>query len=204
MYHNKNELNQNELGSLNFVITGKRGYGKTTKAKEIIKRIKSEKTKALVVLDPLNEYSGDFIFTDLDMFLAYMYDDGIEKGKSYVAKFRRKHELDEIITVLSSMHDFFLVIEEANILTSPNYIQDDFSDIVSMGRHFNANYMAICRRPAEISRLLTSQAHVIISFRQTELRDIKNLEERGFDATNLTTLDVGDYIVKSDYDNFTI
>jgi len=182
------------LSSQNIVINGKRGFGKTTKARNLIKHIKKEKTKAIIVLDPLNEYDGDYEITDIDLFYSMIFDSGLDIGKIYVLKFRRKAELYEVIDYIQSAHDVYLVIEEASIVTSPHFISEELSDIVNLGRHSNINYMAVCRRPAEISRELTSQAHTIISFRQTEKRDVQLLEYYGFDPENLKNLNVGEYI----------
>lgn len=112
--------------------------------------------------------------------------------------------MENVIDIVNSAHDVYFIMEESNLVTSPHYIPDSLKDIVSLGRHANINYMAICRRPAEISRYLTSQAHAIISFRQSEIRDIKYLEEYGFDGENLRNLSVGEYALKSDYDDFYI
>lgn len=193
-----------KLSQLNLVITGKRGYGKTTLAKSIIDKVKSLKDKAIIILDPNNEYTGDYLFNDINMFRYAIHDEGIRRGKSYVMKFKDVDDLHAVIFEVETAFDIYLVLEEANNVTSPNFITKSLKNIVMLGRHSNINYLAVCRRPAEISRNLTSQAHAIISFRHNERNDLKFLDDYGFDQEELKTLSVGDYKIISDYDDFKV
>lgn len=47
---------------------------------------------------------------------------------------------------------------------------------ISYGRHFRISALLAARRPTEVNKIVTSQAHVIAAFQQHEPRDIEYLE----------------------------
>jgi hypothetical protein len=88
------------------------------------------------------------------------------------------------------------VIEEADLFCSANYISPSLRWIVNYGRHAGQSIIAISRRHAAISRELTSQADRVLTFKQSEPRDIAILEELGFPASRVRNLKLYDYLEK--------
>jgi hypothetical protein len=60
---------------------------------------------------------------------------------------------------------------------------------ISYGRHFKISALLAARRPTEVNKIVTSQAHVIAAFQQHEPRDIDYLE-------STVRRGIGEYIAK--------
>lgn len=163
-----------ERNNIIISIFGKKGTGKSYLVKnKIIKRF-----KRIVIFDTQNEYDlaeseflgnnaicnnvNDFIFI-----LKYLYDE--EKFK-IICKFQ---EIDEITIALNLIYELgkiSVVIEEGHLLE--NRKKDILYKIYTTGRHKNINLISTSQRFASVSRELTSQSDIIISFRQTEKIDL--------------------------------
>lgn len=167
-------------------IFGKRGAGKSTLAK-----IMHTRWSRVVILDPLAEYTSlsvqcdslellvDYIFKNNTFRLSYVYDENSEY-------------LSEIIYKIGNIA---FVVEEVDIICDPRSSQYWFDALIKRGRHRNISLITTSRRPAEVSRLLTSQAHNIYAFQTTEPNDVKYLSGYvGKDAERLIDIPIMEFI----------
>ena len=76
-----------------------------------------------------------------------------------------------------------LAFDELDRVTSANWMPAGLAYLVNQGRHVQISMIATARRPQQIPREFTSQAHLIEIFRMTEPRDLRYLAEFIGDAT---------------------
>lgn len=167
-------------------IFGKRGAGKSTLAKILQRR-----ATRVIILDPLAEYSSlsiqcdtlellvKYILSNKTFRLSYVYDD-------------KSEYLSEIIYKLGNV---LFVVEEVDLVCNLHSSQYWFDALIKRGRHRDVSLLTTSRRPAEVSRLLTSQAHNIYAFNTTEPNDIKYLSGYvGKDAERLIEIPIMNFI----------
>lgn len=70
-----------------------------------------------------------------------------------------------------------VVIEEVDVVAPPGREPLAFKRLVAQGRHHGIDLITTSRRPAEVSRLLTSQAEEIICYRTHEPNDVRYLRQ---------------------------
>jgi DNA helicase HerA-like ATPase len=166
------------------IIFGKRGSGKTTLAKELIKH-----DKRLITLDTLGEYGGSIVHNEGEIYSAI---------KSNPSKFNLslRSDNEKIFDFLYNITNYRLVIEELSYYCSSARIPKSLLKIILWGRHRKINFMGIAQRPAIISKTITSQATHIYVFNQSEPRDIDYLVKSGFDENAIQKLPQYKYIRK--------
>jgi AAA+ ATPase superfamily predicted ATPase len=153
-------------------VLGRRGCGKTTIIKEKIENI-----SRLVILDTLAEFDNGDIISDPIEFINEL--SRLKDG--YFQIVFRPFEIEPLkafdIVAKSSwiVGDMLSVIDEIDLIASPISIPFELSRNLRYGRHRGLSMIAASRRAAEIPRLLTSQSDEIISFNQSEPRDIQYL-----------------------------
>jgi hypothetical protein len=68
-------------------------------------------------------------------------------------------------------------VDEVDRFTTPGSMPCGLEFLVNQGRHVSVSLACTSRRPAQVARELTSQAHLFYIFRTTEPRDLSYLEE---------------------------
>lgn len=106
-------------------------------------------------------------------------------------------EIEKVLELVNATGNVTLIIEEIHLLSKST--QSNLYRILTTGRHKNINVIATAQRPYRVSRDLTAQSDIIISFRQTEKRDIDYLtefsDEAGTLSEKLRKLRTGKFIV---------
>lgn len=143
-------------------------------------------------MDNLCEYDG-VIVKDFSSFKSFLEIIG-NKDFRLVLRLESDDDLNKILDFIFSVGNLSFVAEEVDFISSAWGDNPNFSKILKYGRHKNINLICISRRPAEISKLLTSQSDEIISFRQNEERDLDYLSKRGFDKEKLKSLKDFEYL----------
>jgi hypothetical protein len=83
-----------------------------------------------------------------------------------------------------------LVCEEVDkILCSAYFINDGLSKLINYGRHRKVDLICCARRAGDVHMQLRAGVDEIITFNQKEPRDLKYLEERGFNADEVASLE---------------
>jgi len=165
-------------------IFGIRGSGKTYRLREML-----PEHDRVIVCDFLGQVDNAVIIEDFDALKEYLSQDNLEKFKvSYrpvydtidfpfvclMAKaIGLQHKVvDSRGQVLQSV---VLAIDEVDRYCGPNFEPPEFTEIIARGRHYGISIFCTSRRPAEISKLLTSQAARFICFTTHEVRDLQYL-----------------------------
>ncbi len=150
------------------LVMGKRGSGKTYLVKTLCRQY-----LRLFIYDPQGEYTDGVIVDDL----AELRDVWL---KVYRKNFRIVYrpvdaelEFEPVCKLVWECQNLAFVIEEVQSFCNPQSICYDFKAIVAKGRHRDIELIGVTQRPAEISKLLTSQAKQMMIFRVTDPNDTK-------------------------------
>jgi hypothetical protein len=128
-----------------------------------------------IIWDPLGEYVTDYTFIDLEEFIDFLIKDEQKRGFFCV----NYHPIDEVsdfpvfCRAVLARGDVRLVVEELDVVTSPYNCPIEFARIIKYGRHYGVQLMGASRRPAEVTRMFTSQANRFIAFAQHEPADLQ-------------------------------
>lgn len=178
------------------MILGRKGQGKTTLTKKIIS------DKNFIVLDVLGEYEFENISNIKT--LINRLSEIIDKQDNFQISI--KIQSDKILEIVANIlwifakyykKEWWLVCEEASIYARNNS-NTKILDFAKYGRHFKVNQIYITRNTAEISKQITSQADLIISFNQNEPRHLDVLKQYGFDINKVQNLKKGEFIFVGD------
>lgn len=166
----------------NVIITilGKKGSGKSTLAEEIIREY-----PRVLIMDSMGEYShmkGVEEFWDASEAADRLIELKDEKRFLIDAMIIDDVDAMSLLAVAFEIPDILIVLEEASLYTSPHELPDEIAKILRYGRKRGVSMIVIARRPSEISRELTAQSDVLITFRQEEPRDVEYLRARLGDA----------------------
>jgi len=151
------------------LVLGKRGTGKSYHVKKIL-----ESENRYLVYDVLGEYSDGVIFQDISE-LVIFWKNHLDNFRLIYQPLQPIDEFNDICELVWSCGDMLFVVEEIDTFCSSSFISKEFAQIIQRGRHKNISLLGVSQRPFGISRLLTSQAKEIISFQQSEPRDIEYL-----------------------------
>lgn len=131
-------------------IIGKRGYGKTTIAKELIQGLSRVK-----IWDPMHEYENSYrpinkTVEEFDLFLKGVWLEG----------------------------NCFVLVDEANLVMPEGRPLSFYaSQIVDTGRHRNIGMAMLTRRIAALNKNAFAQSSMLIAFHQFAPNDIRYLNE---------------------------
>jgi len=150
------------------LIMGKRGSGKSYLAKKMI-----QAASRLLVYDPMGEYFGGVVVDDFLELRDFWL-------KVYRGRFRiiyrpidAEAEFAPICRLAWACENLTFLIEEVQTFCNPRSICTDFKAIIAKGRKKEIEVIGVTQRPAEISKLLTSQAKEMYIFNTTEPNDIE-------------------------------
>jgi hypothetical protein len=177
------------------LLLGKTGSGKSTLAKKLLKGFPRS-----VTFDPLAEYRGGLIFTDLETFGEHI---GPYAGTSDPFHFVCRFQGPDLETTEAMYHgaarilyvvgDVCLLLEEVEQYLSSYDGDNPINYLISFGRHKRVSLIGIGRRPSDLAIKLRAQCTTVVSFHQNEPRDIAYLETWGFDPGALESLGPFEY-----------
>lgn len=168
------------------IVTGQRGNGKTTWARNYIKGL-----NRVIVLDKQS-------FGEFGIPLSPTFPDLVKavEGKSFFRASYAPHtfEIPVVFDLARVVGPCHLVLEEADQLDDPRSFLE-YDEAISRGRHYGISIVAISLYPTKLPYALRTQATRLISFRQVEPRAIKTLGEIiGDEAERLPFLEKFHYI----------
>ena len=168
-------------------IFGRRGWGKTTRAKAEVKGC-----LRLLIWDPLGEYGKEdcpaAVIHDLPSFMDYP----LESLSAFRVSYRPIEDAEEIewfLRVAHAIGNLTLLLEEVDTVCSPSFTPFDLKRVLRRGRHRGISVIGVSRNPAEVSRDLTRACERLILYGMHEPRDLEYFRSFGVNASALTTLD---------------
>jgi Cdc6-like AAA superfamily ATPase len=165
----KQLLNKNEKT----IIFGMSGSGKT-----VLTKILSRDIKRVIVIDPEYNFEDDtdnLLSFDNVCNLADFLKDNFNSDFRICTIDDEKSE--SIFAIAEIVQNVTVVIDEVDLICSPTTISPFFKNIIKRGRRKGIHLIVNSRRPAEVHRLLTSQASEVYCFRTKEPSDIKYLQK---------------------------
>jgi DNA helicase HerA-like ATPase len=149
-------------------IFGRKGGGKSFLTKEII-----EEHRRVFIFDTVGEYEGAIESFEAGVQATL---EAQEKRRFKIA-FRIVNDEDalRLMRLVYDVPRTLVVFEETSFYCSPSYLPEELARFVRYGRHREISQIYISRRPAEISRDLTAQSDIIVSFQQHEPADLEYL-----------------------------
>jgi hypothetical protein len=176
-----------QLSNLIQFIMGQKGSGKSTLANRLTSRL-----SRLFILDRMGEYRNGLIFKRAEDLIEYLKAE--PESFRVVCRFTSDEDSDAFLLLVWETGNCTLLAEEVDWICKPTGIHPTFEKILKYGRHRQISILAVSRRPAEVSRDLSSAADELISFYQQEPRDLDYLAKCGFDAEQLKTLPKYEYL----------
>lgn len=174
------EPERNPLDAPIVCIIGRRGSGKTTLCRQLV-----EKERRLIAWDVYREHKVAWTEDVRVLFRHAMKEKrfriGIDSGDT--------HDAITILEASKHIQNVAVVIEEVDLVATATSVPVPFRKAIAQGRHWGLTLYTTSRRPAEVSRLLTSQAYHLYCFQTHEPRDIAYMRGiLGEDAERLITL----------------
>lgn len=168
------------------IVTGQRGNGKTTWARNYIKSL-----NRVIVLDKQ-------AFEEFGVPLSPNFPALVKavEGKSFFRASYAPHTFEipvmfDLARVVGNCH---LVLEEADQLDDPRSFLE-YDEAISRGRHYGVSIVAISLFPTKLPYALRTQATRLICFRQLEPRAINTVAEIiGDDGLRLPSLQKFHYL----------
>lgn len=164
------------------MILGRRGTGKTTVARFLLKDKLS-----FVVFDVFHEYNlpGSKIFTEFSAWL-----DEMEIRGAWGRDVLRVEDSDfpAVSQMVFRIGGVSFLVEETDLFCNPYQIEPFLSRLIRHGRHKSVDMICVSRRPAELSRHLTANADTLFISRFVEPNDRQYLQSYGIDLAQLDSL----------------
>jgi hypothetical protein len=157
-------------------VCGIRGHGKTTLARQLV-----APAPRVLAYDPFGEH--DVLALDWGELVDYLdYVESLDTFRVGLREAGHEEEFCALALVVGRRlqqeppaRQCVVLLEEADLITRPGQEPPVFQDLVARGRHEGIELVAVTRRPAEVSRIITSQAEEFYCFRTQEPRDVTYL-----------------------------
>jgi DNA helicase HerA-like ATPase len=153
---------------------GRKGSGKTSLARWLARDM-----KRVVILDPLEEYAADMRARSLGDLVDALERSHRKRRFSIACTFESMDEYGDALDLCRDVGDLWIVVEELNFFVDCWSRDEPYLDLIRFGRHDGVSIVMVAQRAAEIPKLFTSQSDAIVSFRQTEPRDLDYLSKIG-------------------------
>jgi hypothetical protein len=138
-----------------------------------------KKLNRYIIFDPMGEYTEGIVFRRFADLLNYMKTHHTKRFKC-ICRFDTDYEYDQTIELAKEVTNLWIIVEEITSFVSVHSKSKSFDNLIRLGRHYRISIIGITQRAAEIPRLYTSQIDELISFLQTEPRDIQWLTTVSF------------------------
>jgi hypothetical protein len=174
------------------VVFGRAGFGKTTLIVELIPYL----PRPVFILDTMNEFSNGLILRSTRALAKYLHERRRNDSGVYILKSESEADSEQFFRIFPAVKEpCSIVVDEVSKFSSPSYINPHLKEVINYGRHWSQNLIMAARRTAEVHRDVTAQADVIVSFRQTERRDIQKMGELFSETELLPGLQKGEFVV---------
>ncbi|PAF49852.1 hypothetical protein BKH41_00690 [Helicobacter sp. 12S02232-10] len=162
-------------------IMGKKGYGKSSLC-DILLILNN---RPALILDTTNGFpplgKNRLFFDDmeeLNLYLQLHYKEFISKKQQLILQTRDPEQFEELCITAYKCSKISLFIDEVDFYCGASLSKKSaFYDIIHTGRHQEIDLYTASRRPANISRDLTSQTDIFYLTMTTENRDFDYIKQ---------------------------
>ncbi len=120
---------------------------------------------------------------------------GKEKNFRVFYQIDKNEEMEFVARCCEAKGNMILAIDEMDMFSTPYFTGPRLSHLIKRGRHCGVGIIGCSRRPAEVSKLFTSQSHEIVVFATHEPRDIEYLSSFMPNAREAAKLPLYKYIL---------
>lgn len=168
-------------------IVGKRGSGKSHKARSIV----SNHYKRVVIFDPVNDWKDGVVVTSWDQFVSQIKLFANVKEFRIIFRFspddpQRPETLNQALRVIYHIGDIMAVIDEIQLFCTPHYMPPYLENLYFIGRHKKIGVLAITQRPSKLNKSCLSQSDHVFVGQLHEKNDISVVA----DFLNKTTAEI--------------
>lgn len=157
-------------------LCGRKGSGKSSLGKRIARD--APRVLALDTVGEFREADGATIIDGRDESIRAILAHYKEPKFFLALRAPQTDEMLDIMRMCYEVPDHLLYVEETSWYCTPSQVPDELAQIVRYGRHRRISQLYVARRPSEIHRDLTAQADLVVSFNQSEPRDLAYLQAR--------------------------
>jgi len=153
-------------------IFGRRGSGKSTLARTLV-----APCTRLILFNTLGEEAHNeigLVFREPQALFDY-----VQEAPQFraIADFQDDTLFPWTIDLAMAVGSCTLLVDEIDRHCSPVSVPDELNSCVRYGRHKSVSLLTISRRPADVPRIVSSQAEDIFVFRINEPRDVSYLKQ---------------------------
>jgi len=180
------------------VVLGQRGSGKTSWVKKQLPAL-----PRFVLWNTVNDdYTGFEIVSDTEALFEYVWKRRDSILQVVINYLEEKGEEDKeaegfafVCKLVEAVENVCFIVEEVDTYATSATIPYELKRLLKIGRHYGVSMIAVSRRPAEINRLITSQAQRFICFKTIEPNDVRYLRSIiGEPATELPQIPLLEYL----------
>jgi len=155
------------------VVLGQRGSGKTSWVKQQLPSL----PRFILWNTVSDDYPGFDGVEDNETFFQYVWKkrNGIFQIVINSLEENEAESFDFVCAVAGAIENVCLIIEEVDTYATPSIIPFELKKLLKIGRHYGVSMIFVSRRPAEINRLITSQAQRFVCFKTIEPNDVRYL-----------------------------
>jgi len=154
-------------------VMGKKGSGKTVFVQESLKNM-----KRYIVVDTLHEYNGAIFYNWID--IVCFIDEVRDIDFNIIYRPLNDEDREEFFELINVINNYTLVVEEIDFYCDSHNMHPELDHLTRYGRHYNRSLIWITRNPFEVNRFLTRQSDVLVTFKQTEPRDLDYFKKYNF------------------------
>lgn len=176
--------------SARFIVTilGKAGSGKTYLTRETIL---PAVPRPVFICDPMAEFSTlGLQFDSARDLWGYVTEGRRNDSQVYTLRVTRDGDAEALFRMLTvAKEPCTLIVDEVSNYCSPHKIEESLKRLIAYGRHWGVNIISTARRPAEVHKDVLAQSDAVVTFKQTERRDLKALSYIAEEAEGASDLD---------------
>jgi len=170
------------------IVSGRSGSGKT----RFLQSILLPRFSRLFVVDPMEEYEGDAIFSSFEMFNDYMQDlDTLPDSFLYVCRFNDPEDVFAIMEYAPLQGNVCLCIDEFNIYINDEtggFENEHVQNIVRRGRHSRVSLVFSTQLLPDIPPAIRAHTTTVVTFAQSEPYVLRHLALFQFDPLEVQRL----------------
>jgi len=177
-------------------IIGVTWSGKTFFTKLLTAYISKHQNR-IIIIDDLEQFSK----TEFNDFtIAYSIEEFIQaivnkKKFKIICQFNYQEDYEKVFSIVWLLKDIILIVDELSLYCSCFELSETLRNIFQRGTKRNIRTIWNTQRPANISRNISSQTEFIISFRLSEIHDLRYFYTNRDKALKLQSLRQGEYIL---------